>query len=80
MAVVMTARLELVTVSVKLISLEHPARSAFLKNMAETAQMVSPSSLEAKRQISFESWLVLTQDKKLGFLQYKSAFDCLCFV
>ena len=62
MAVVMMARLELVTVSVKLISLGHHARSAFLKNLAETAQMVSLSLLNALRQISFENWLALTQD------------------
>jgi len=39
MAVVMTARLALVTVSVKLTSLVHRARSVLLENMAEIAQM-----------------------------------------
>jgi len=43
MAVVMTARLALVTVSVKLTSLVHRARSVLLENMAEIAQMVSES-------------------------------------
>ena len=51
MAVAMMARLELVTVSVKPISLEHHARSVFLQNMAEIAQMASPSLRSYKTDI-----------------------------
>ena len=45
MAIVMMAKLELVTVGVMLPLLVHHARSVFLENMAETAQMVSLRTL-----------------------------------